>query len=96
MKPQKICFWGLFGQQNLGNECTLQAIRYNVQRYLPDAELTCICTIPEDTSARHDIPAFPIAERYRKASDSETRPRQGNILMTLFSKILIRIPKELL
>ncbi len=96
MKPQKICFWGLFGQQNLGNECTLQAIRYNVQRYLPDAELTCICTIPEDTSARHDIPAFPIAERYLKASNSETRRRQGNVLMTLFPKILIRIPKELL
>src|SRR6266446_4255952 len=55
MKPRKIAFYGLFGQQNWGNECTLQAIIYNARRYLPDAELRCFCTGPHETLLRHNI-----------------------------------------
>src|SRR5712664_2651639 len=96
MKPRKISFWGLFGQHNLGNECTLQAVRHNVQKYLPDAETICICTDPEDTSARHELPAFPIAERYVGARDPGKRHAQRNRLTRLFRKVLVRIPQEVL
>jgi Uncharacterized conserved protein len=58
MKPKLITFFGNFGTQNLGNECTLQAIIYNTLKRLPDAKLQCLCTVPEDTVARHNIPAF--------------------------------------
>jgi len=58
MKRKKIVLFGLFGQQNLGNECTLQAMLYHVRKSIPDAEISCICTGPEDTRSRHGIPAF--------------------------------------
>ncbi len=58
MKPKCITFFGNFGTQNLGNECTLQAIIYNTSKRLPDAKLQCVCTVPQDTVARHNIPAF--------------------------------------
>jgi polysaccharide pyruvyl transferase WcaK-like protein len=58
MKPRQITFFGNFGMQNLGNECTLQAIVHNTLKRLPDAKLQCLCTVPEDTVARHKIAAF--------------------------------------
>ncbi len=59
MKPRQITFFGNFGTQNLGNECTLQAIVHNTLKRLPDAKLQCLCTVPEDTVARHNIAALP-------------------------------------
>ena len=94
--PKKISFLGLFGQQNLGNECTLQAIIHNVRRYFPDAEITCICTGPDDTRIRHNITAFPILNRYARGYNSkETREKYG-LLRRLLRKVFIRIPMELL
>lgn len=89
-KPKRIAFYGLFGQKNLGNECTLQAIIYNARRYLPDAEVKCICTGAEDTSARHKIPAFPM-----RGLPGKVRPGQSNPLVRLLRKLFIRIPMEL-
>jgi polysaccharide pyruvyl transferase WcaK-like protein len=57
MKPKRIVMLGLFGQLNLGNECTLQAMIHHARACIPDAALTCVCTGPEDTQARHGIPA---------------------------------------
>jgi polysaccharide pyruvyl transferase WcaK-like protein len=59
MKPRRITFFGNFGTQNLGNECTLQAIIHNTLKRLPDAKVQCLSTVPEDTAARHNIAAFP-------------------------------------
>jgi polysaccharide pyruvyl transferase WcaK-like protein len=47
---------------NLGNESTLQAILYHLRRFMPDAEISCITTGPEDTVAIHGIEAVPMAE----------------------------------
>jgi len=57
---RKIALLGLFGTGNLGNECTLQAIVLNIRRFLPNAELSCICPRPENATSTHNIPAFPI------------------------------------
>jgi polysaccharide pyruvyl transferase WcaK-like protein len=89
--PQRISFFGLFGQQNLGNECTLQAMIYNVRKHFPDAELKCICSGPEDVRLRHNVPAFPMKEL-----PDATWPRQNNPLMRFLRKVLIRMPMELL
>jgi polysaccharide pyruvyl transferase WcaK-like protein len=94
MNPKKIAFYGLFGQQNWGNECTLQAIIYNVRRYLPDAKLRCFCTGPDDTSQRYHIPAFPISNRYAKGYPKDSRV-QAHVVIRLLRTILIRIPAEL-
>jgi polysaccharide pyruvyl transferase WcaK-like protein len=91
-KPAKrISFFGLFGQYNLGNECTLQAVIYNVRKYFPDAELNCICSGPEDAGARHNIPAFPM-----RGMPKEVWREQNNPLMRFLLKALIRMPTELM
>jgi polysaccharide pyruvyl transferase WcaK-like protein len=93
--PSKIAFYGLFGQQNWGNECTLQAIIYNVRRYLPQAELRCFCTDPDDTSRRYNIPAFPISNRYGKGYPKQEQ-QHTNAVNRLLQKVFIRIPMELI
>ncbi len=95
IKPKKISFFGNFGRQNLGNECTLQAILYNVQKFFPDAEINCICSDPKDTSGRHKISAFPISGRNAKGSNSNVWLGQNNPLMRLLRRVLIRLPMEL-
>ena len=95
MKRKKISFWGVFGQHNLGNECTLQAILHQARRHLPDAEISCVCTAPADTSARYGLAAFPISSRYLEpASTSPAKSRQGPLAR--LRRFLVRIPKELL
>ena len=61
-KRTKIAFFGHFDSTNFGNESTLQAILYNLRRFQPAAEVTCISTGPEATVATHHIEAVPIAE----------------------------------
>jgi polysaccharide pyruvyl transferase WcaK-like protein len=90
-KPKKIAFYGFFGQENLGNECTLQAIIYNTRKYFSDAEFKCICSVPEDVRIRYNIPAFPM---WKMCDGVWPRPR--NRLLRLVRKFLIQIPMELL
>ena len=59
----KIAFFGIFGLQNLGNECTLQAILENARKRLPSAEIHAVSFNPEDTIKRHDIPAFAVSNQ---------------------------------
>jgi polysaccharide pyruvyl transferase WcaK-like protein len=94
-KTNKIVFFGVFGKQNLGNECTLQATMYNIHKALPDATFTCLSTVPEDTELRHDIPAFEGHGAYPAWLDSQLSSGQGSRLMKLLRKILFRIPLEL-
>jgi polysaccharide pyruvyl transferase WcaK-like protein len=91
MKRERIAFLGLFGQGNLGNECTLQAILYNARKYLPDAEVHCICSGPEDASVRHNVCAFPM-----EAVSGSARQEKGNLWLGFIRKLFIRITKELL
>jgi polysaccharide pyruvyl transferase WcaK-like protein len=70
-RPTKIGFWGNFGTKNWGNECTLQAIVFNVRGRFPDAELFCFCSEPTDTAERHGLRAYPIS---RARSLARTRP----------------------
>jgi polysaccharide pyruvyl transferase WcaK-like protein len=65
--PKRIAFFGHFGMGNFGNESTLRAILYHVRRFFPDAQLTCIATGPEDTTAIHNIEATPISATLLKS-----------------------------
>jgi polysaccharide pyruvyl transferase WcaK-like protein len=96
MKPKKISFLGLFGQQNLGNECTLQAILFNARKHIPDAKIHCICTDPGDTSSRHGIPAFPIANRFANGLHSRKAWESYGFLRRSLRKVFVQIPMELL
>lgn len=96
MPPPKITFFGNFGTHNLGNECTLQAIIANLRTYLPDARVNCICSEPQDTSARYNIPAFRMTHRPPKGSPSRAWVGQNNPIIRLFRRIFIRTPAEVL
>lgn len=86
----KVSFLGIFGQGNLGNESTLQAILYHLRQRLPDAEVNCICTGPNETTATHNISAVPMRGIF-------VRPEflRGHPLTRLLRKLIIGIPSEL-
>ena len=67
-KRPRIAFWGNFGTGNWGNECTLQAIVHNARARVPDAELSCICSEPDDTEKRHGLPSLPISHVRQQGS----------------------------
>src|SRR5437899_10690767 len=90
-----ISFFGNFGMQNHGNECTLQAILHNVTRFLPEAKTNCICTYPQDASARHGIPAVLMSYRYARGLPSTgTRVRDAPPLLRWLRRLVIRLPLE--
>jgi len=82
-----VALFGMFGVGNLGNECTLVAMAHNIRRFLPGAEVCCICGGPEDTTARYHLPAFPIREL--------SLAPMNNRLLRLLRKIVVGIPLEL-
>ena len=57
----KVAFFGIFGVQNLGNECTLQAIHYNIRERLGEAEFFSISFNAEDTLRRHQLRSLPVS-----------------------------------
>ena len=95
-KNNKIAFFGVFGTQNLGNECTLQAAMYNIRKASPDATFTCLCTVPEDTELTHSIPAFAAHRTYPTWLGSQFWSGRRLTLMRLLGKLLFEIPLELI
>ena len=91
MKSRRITFFGQFGVQNLGNECTLQAIIHNTLRRMPDVKLVCLCPVPEDTAARHNIPAFS-----SDAASPAWLASWSSYLKAPLRVLFFRIPVELL
>jgi len=95
-KRNKIVFFGVFGKQNLGNECTLEATMYNIHMVLPDATFLCLCTVPEDTELRHNIPAFAAHQEYPAWLDSQLWSGRFSRCMKLLRKMFFRIPLEVI
>jgi polysaccharide pyruvyl transferase WcaK-like protein len=71
-KPAKIAFYGPFDSTNFGNEATLQAVLYNLRRFQPDAEVTCLSTRPEAAAATHQIKAIPISRPFVRSWSPRT------------------------
>ena len=86
---RKICLFGNFGTANFGNECTLQAMSYHLRRLMPDAEISCICSVPEIVVAKFEIPAQPIC-------DTVVKPwNLRNPVAKWARKLFIGVPCEL-
>jgi polysaccharide pyruvyl transferase WcaK-like protein len=83
---QKIALFGMFGAGNLGNECTLEAMISNIRRYLPKAEIFCVCPGPQEVASRYGLDALPIRER--------PLPPTKNPALRLLRRILLGIPRE--
>jgi polysaccharide pyruvyl transferase WcaK-like protein len=92
-RPTGITLFGIFGAQNLGNECTLQAMLQHARRRVPNARIHCICSNPSDTSARHDVCASPMSGRPRGGS---RRGRAGDHpAVRLLRAAVVRVPAEI-
>jgi len=86
-RPGKISLFGMFGVGNLGNEATLQAMLHNVRRFLPNAEVSCICAGPEAAAQDYRIPSYLIRECPLPPLNSQK--------LRLLRKIFFAIPLEL-
>src|SRR5260370_6610046 len=82
----KICFFGIFGSGNLGNEATFFAILSSLRRLAPNAEVVCICSGPQEAAAEYSISAFPM-----KASPLSP---VKNRLVRVLRRIFVGIPVE--
>ena len=86
-KP-KIAFFGVFGIQNLGNECTLQAILHHARKRLPGAEMFVVAFDAADASRRHRLPAVAVTQQ-----NFAGVVRRGGLAKVF--RLLRRIPREL-
>jgi|SRR5579859_7610707 len=84
----KIALFGAFGVGNLGNECTLQALLYNIRNYVPGADISCICEGPQEVRSTYNIRASPIRE-------NPLSPINNHVLRFL-RRVLVGVPLELL
>jgi len=80
---RRIALFGNFGAGNLGNEATLQAMIYNLRRYMPNAEISCICSGPETTASEYKISATPIRPSFSiwklsRVSSKKDEPAGGS------------------
>ncbi|HEV2987852.1 MAG TPA: polysaccharide pyruvyl transferase family protein [Candidatus Angelobacter sp.] len=82
----KICFFGIFGSGNLGNEATFFAILSGLRRLAPNTEVACICSGPQAAAAEYNISAFPM-----KASPLSP---VKNRLVRALRRIFVGIPME--
>lgn len=57
---RRIGIFGHVGNQNLGDEAIIAAVLQAVRERIPDAQISAFTIRPEDSKARHGIPAFPI------------------------------------
>jgi polysaccharide pyruvyl transferase WcaK-like protein len=56
----RIGIFGHYGNTNMGDEATIQAVIQNIRKRLPEASISCFSLRPEDTGLRYQVPAFPI------------------------------------
>lgn len=86
----KVTFFGPFGEGNLGNECTLLAILYNLRLRRPDVQADCICTSADARVDMERLTTVPIRDPFA------TPPwlRRSRVARHL-AKILVGIPYEL-
>jgi polysaccharide pyruvyl transferase WcaK-like protein len=57
----KIILYGFYGSGNIGNDTTLEAALYHVQKYQPEANIICVCNGPHEVSKRFGIQARPMS-----------------------------------
>lgn len=69
----RICLFGNFGNPNIGNDATLQAISERLRLLVPDCELCCICSNPSKVTADHGMDAVPHTVRWKRIWDHRIR-----------------------
>lgn len=74
MTRSPIVLYGHFGSGNIGNDSSLEAMIYNIHKYRPQSDITCICTGPEIVAEQYGIKTLPIdVSELRKVEQSNSR-----------------------
>ena len=92
-RPTRITLFGIFGADNLGNECTLQAMLHHARRRVPNARMHCICADPSATSVRHDVDASPISRRPSRRT--RLNRAENHPAIRLLRRAVVRGPVEI-
>jgi polysaccharide pyruvyl transferase WcaK-like protein len=82
-----VALFGMFGVGNLGNECTLQAIVANLRRFVPDAQVRCICGVPSETAQSYNLPAFAIRDMSLPPLDSRILRLLRKLVLGIFIEL---------
>lgn len=86
----RIAVFGHFAAFNFGNDSTLQAVLCHIQRLLPDARTTCICTNPEAARRLYNIDAVSL-----NGVSANPHLLRGTRLGRLVRKLFIGLPLEI-
>ncbi len=86
-EPRRIAVFGMFGQLNMGNECTLEAFLVNLRTHLPDAEPFCICPEPQDVLVRHQIPAILMSVGAEHGAPRGARGLVAGLIQPLLTRL---------
>jgi polysaccharide pyruvyl transferase WcaK-like protein len=84
----RIVFFGHFGAGNFGNEATLQAMLWNVRRFIPDADMACVTTFPGKVTEEYGVATIPVSDVVVKSWDLR------NPLAKVARKFFVGIPSE--
>ncbi|MEV5962701.1 polysaccharide pyruvyl transferase family protein [Kribbella sp. NPDC051952] len=90
-RPPRIAIFGLLGSGNLGNHGSFDAMLQFLRRDHPEAQITCICSGPEELERQYGIPSTGITW-YQ--AHGPGRSRATTILRKMFGKVadLVRMP----
>ena len=91
-RPPRIAIFGLLGSGNLGNHGSLDAMLRFLRTSHPEAEISCVCSGPEELERQYGIPstAFTWYQAHGPG-----RSRLTTILRKMFGKVadLVRMPR---
>ncbi len=86
LKPRRIGLLSTYGNGNLGDAATQEAVIWNLQKQIPNAKLYGISANPEDTLERHGLPGYPLYRNFKsgqgKVSLAIATPTMGGTEVT--------------
>ncbi|TDD21212.1 hypothetical protein E1218_21280 [Kribbella turkmenica] len=93
-RPPRIAIFGLLGSGNLGNHGSLDAMLRFLRASHPDAEISCVCSGPEEIERQYGIPST--AMTWYQAH-GPGRSRLTTVVRKMFGKAadLFRMPRLL-
>ena len=74
---KKIAILGHVGTKNLGDEAIIAAVIHQIGKRYPTAQIIGFTGDPDDTRARHGIPAFPIWKLERPSGGAAVAAPSG-------------------
>ncbi|MEV0290016.1 polysaccharide pyruvyl transferase family protein [Kribbella sp. NPDC050820] len=91
-RPLRIAIFGLLGSGNLGNHGSLDAMLRFLRASHPDAEISCVCSGPEELERQYGIPSTAMTWY---GAHGPGRTRITTVFRKLFGKVadLVRMPR---